>query len=265
MLVEQRGERRVARRLEHLQQPAHLAAHRQLLAGDQMMPVPPGARNEPGPGGLQVGRRHLGQPRRGDPVEPDADRREVAVGQRQGVELARRLLHPLVLQQPADQLGARIVGLGSGGGGGFGSSRRDLDLDQHRGHQQVLGGELELRATHHLDVVEVLPRQLRHRDVEHVDVLPADQVQQQVERTLEGLEEDFERLGRDVQVPRHLQHRLAVDPGHRRPACAARSGARPARSANSGVALMNIPAPSPRARRASSRPRAREPSRSRPR
>jgi hypothetical protein len=39
-----------------------------------------------------------------------------------------------------------------------------------------------------------------HRDVEDVQVLPADQVQQQVERAFERLEDDFERVRRDVQV-----------------------------------------------------------------
>jgi nucleotide-binding universal stress UspA family protein len=86
-----------------------------------------------------------------------------------------------------------------------------LDLDEHRRHQQVLGRELELRAPHHLDVAQVLARELRHRDVEHVHVLLADQVEQQVERSLEGLEEHLERLGRDVEVDRQRRERLAVD------------------------------------------------------
>jgi hypothetical protein len=47
-------------------------------------------------------------------------------------------------------------------------------------------------------------------NVEDVEVLAADQVQQQVERALERLEEDLERLGRDVEVLRHLQERLAA-------------------------------------------------------
>jgi len=38
-----------------------------------------------------------------------------------------------------------------------------------------------------------------------------DHVQQQVERPFEGLEEHLQRIGRDVQVARHLRDRLAVD------------------------------------------------------
>ncbi len=43
----------------------------------------------------------------------------------------------------------------------------------------------------------------------------ADQVEQQVERPLEGIEHDRQRIRRDVQVERQLLHRLTVDTGHR--------------------------------------------------
>jgi hypothetical protein len=48
------------------------------------------------------------------------------------------------------------------------------------------------------------------RDVEDVQVLAADQVQQQIERALEGLEEHLQRLWRDVEIPRHLGDGFAV-------------------------------------------------------
>ena len=75
-----------------------------------------------------------------------------------------------------------------------------LDLDQHRRHQQVLGRQFEVAAADLVDVVQVLAGHARHRDVEDVEVLLADQVQQQVQRALEGLEEHLQRVGRDVQV-----------------------------------------------------------------
>ena len=68
-------------------------------------------------------------------------------------------------------------------------------------------------AAHDLDVLQVLARERRHRDVEDVEVFLADQVEQQVERALEGLEEDLERVGRDVEVVRQLDDRLAVELG----------------------------------------------------
>ena len=51
----------------------------------------------------------------------------------------------------------------------------------------------------------------RHRDVEDVQVLPADEIQQQIERTLEALQNHFQGIRRDIQILRHLQHRLAFD------------------------------------------------------
>ena len=88
-----------------------------------------------------------------------------------------------------------------------------LDLDQHSGHRQILGREFEIRLADLVDVAQVLPREPRHRDVEDVEVLLPDQVEQQVERPLEGLEEDLERIGRDVEVGRQREQRLAVEPG----------------------------------------------------
>ena len=97
--------------VERLQHAAHLRAHRQLLARHEMMPVDPRARNESRPGGAQVLGRDVRQARQRDPLEPHANRREIAIGERQRVELARGLLHPLVLEQPADELGARVFAL----------------------------------------------------------------------------------------------------------------------------------------------------------
>src|SRR6185436_6995491 len=88
-----------------------------------------------------------------------------------------------------------------------------LDLDQHRRHQQVVGGELEVARADLVDVGEVLARHARHRDVEDVEVLLADQVEQQVERPFERLEEDLERVGRDVEVLRQVEQRLTVQAG----------------------------------------------------
>ena len=85
--------------------------------------------------------------------------------------LARGQLHLLVFEQPAHQLGARILGLGAVGALLRRQQHARLDLDQHRRHQQVFGGELEIACADLLDVVEVLARHVRHRDVEDVEVL----------------------------------------------------------------------------------------------
>ncbi len=61
-----------------------------------------------------------------------------------------------------------------------------LDLGQDRGHQQVFGGQFQPHhVMHQLDIGHVLPGDLGNRDVQDVQVLPADQVQQQVQRAFE--------------------------------------------------------------------------------
>ncbi|MCY1240081.1 hypothetical protein D9M72_529100 [compost metagenome] len=65
-----------------------------------------------------------------------------------------------------------------------------------------------------------------HGNVEDVDVLLADQVEQQVERALEGFEEDLQRIRRDIEILRQLGHRLAVDQGERQLLLGARLGIR---------------------------------------
>ncbi len=133
-----------------------------------------------------------------------------------------------------------------------------LDLDQHRRHQQVFGCQFQAMLLHHLDVGHVLLGERRHRDVEHVEVVLADQVQQQVERPLERLQHHFQRIRRDVQVLRHLHHRFAVDMRHR-------VGRLRLLELYFGLAhgVSCSPAPSPRARRAWSRSPACVPSRNR--
>jgi hypothetical protein len=41
--------------------------------------------------------------------------------------------------------------------------------------------------------------------------VPANEVEEEIERPLEGLEEYRKRLGRNVEIRRHLGHRLAAD------------------------------------------------------
>ena len=63
---------------------------------------------------------------------------------------------------------------------------------------------------HHLDVSHVLPGQLGHRNIQDVQVLTADQIQEQIERPLERLEENLEGIRRNEEVVRKLQDRLTT-------------------------------------------------------
>src|SRR4029450_175720 len=55
----------------------------------------------------------------------------------------------------------------------------------------------------------------RHRNIEHVEMLLANQIEQQVEWPFERLKKNLKRIGRDVQVVWESEQRLAVKPGQR--------------------------------------------------
>ena len=110
-----------------------------------------------------------------------------------------------------------------------------FDLGERRRHEQIFAGELELQHLHELDVARVLARDLGDRNVEDVEVLPADQIEQQIERALEGLQKHLERLRRDVQVARQLGDRLALDHRERHLGLRVVHGAAAAGAAAAGV------------------------------
>ncbi|MCY1408423.1 hypothetical protein D9M71_237430 [compost metagenome] len=134
---------------------------------------------------------------------------EVTTDPAEAIDAFCRSLEALVLLQATDEFGARVVLLRLD----LGRTRQQharLDLGEHRGHHQVFGGQLQANAFHQLDVPHVLTGDFRHRDVEDIDVLLADQVQQQVQRPFKRFQEYLQRVRRDVQVQRHFGERLTV-------------------------------------------------------
>src|SRR5690606_22125259 len=85
-----------------------------------------------------------------------------------------------------------------------------LDLDEQGRHEQVFAGQLKVVAPDLLHIRQVLTRDVRHRDVQHVEVLLTDQVKQEVERAFEGFEKDLQRIRRNVKVLRQVEQGLAV-------------------------------------------------------
>jgi hypothetical protein len=67
-------------------------------------------------------------------------------------------------------------------------------VNQHRRHVNKLARHVDVELSYALDINQVLRRDLRDGDIIDVDVLLADQVQQQVERPFVNLTElDSER------------------------------------------------------------------------
>src|SRR5205823_2393699 len=112
-------------------------------------------------------------------------------------ELLRGFLVLLVLEQPADQIGARIdldVATVTGLAVlvverlGRGQELARLDVAQGRRHQQILTGDVDVEPRHRVEVLEVLLGDERDRDVEDRQLVLLDQVEQEVERALEDVE-----------------------------------------------------------------------------
>jgi len=175
----------------------------------------PGTLQHVAPGVAQLARGHVRKARLHRLLDHHPRAQEVAPEQRQCIQPRGGELHLLVLEQAPHQLGARVFRLGAFGAAAHRQQHARLDLDQHCRHQQVLGGELEIALADLLDVGQVLARHVGERDVEDVEVLAPDQVEQQVQRSLEGFEKDLERIGRDVEVCRQREQRLAIEAGER--------------------------------------------------
>ena len=165
------------------------------------------------PGGAQLVGIHVREARLQRLLDRHLGAQEVAPEHRQRIETGRGELHLLVLDQPAHQLGARVLGFLAVGRLLRRQQHAGLDLDQHRRHEQVFARELEVGLADLVDIGQVLARHVGQRDVEDVEVLLADQVQQQVQRAFERFEEDFQRIRRDVKVDQELDDRLAVELG----------------------------------------------------
>jgi hypothetical protein len=69
-----------------------------------------------------------------------------------------------------------------------------LDVDQRRRHHQELAGDVEVQLLHQVQVLEVLPGDDRDLDVVDVHLVLLDQMNEQIERALEGLQLDLDRL-----------------------------------------------------------------------
>ena len=95
------------------------------------------------------------------------------------------LLEALVLEQARDQLGARIAPFFLLVVRRRRQQHARLDPREGRRHHQVLAGDVEVQLAHQLEVLEVLLGDLRDRHVGDLELVLADQVQQQIERPLE--------------------------------------------------------------------------------
>ena len=107
------------------------------------------------------------------------------------------VLEALVLQQALDQFAARILGGVFRADGRARQQHLALDVDEQRGGVDELAGHVHVAGLELVHVGQELRRDLGDGDVVDVDVLLADQVEQQVERAVVYLVDD-DREGREI-------------------------------------------------------------------
>ena len=73
-------------------------------------------------------------------------------------------------------------------------------MDQRRRQDEIVAGDVEVHLLHQLDRFEVLRRDRGNRDVVDVELVLADQMQQEIERALELLELDRKGVGRRLEI-----------------------------------------------------------------
>ncbi len=178
---------------EELRQVANLLGDRELLSVDRVdRPLCPIEHGLEGPQQLEHAelheRRGALHRRRINSSWKNVTPQQIAIAQ-----IFSRGLVLLVLEQPADQLSARIfllallsvlVRLAR--------VRRQehprLDVGERGGHHQVLGGHVDLQISHQPQVLGVLLGDERDGDVEDVELVLLHQVEQQIERPLKALD-----------------------------------------------------------------------------
>ena len=135
----------------------------------------------------EVGNLHIGQARFHSDFQRQIGPSEIAAGARQRIEAGGGALHLFISQQAAHQFGARVGGFVFFDIFGLRQQQPRFDFDEHRRHQKIFGGKIELVRIHLRDVVQILLGDFHHRNIEHIDVLLADEIQKQIQRPLKAV------------------------------------------------------------------------------
>ena len=119
-------------------------------------------------------------------------------------------LHALVFQKPAGELGLGIRHLLARVDLRHRQQQLALDLHEVCSHHEIVGRKLKVALANELDVAHVLLGHKRHRNLHHVELLPADEIKKQIERPFKAFQKDLQRIGRNVEPVGDLKKRLAV-------------------------------------------------------
>lgn len=163
------------------QDVGHALAHGEALASDAMAREHLGTLQHVLEGHEHFLQRDLRNHLHDFPLDELCRRRQrIALEAGEIVEVLGSFLESLVLLQAPHELGARILFFLPVRRHNPRQQHAGLDLRQHRRHQQILARELELQLGHHVDVLHVLTRDLRDRNIEDIQVLLANEIEQQI-------------------------------------------------------------------------------------
>src|SRR6185437_16725230 len=102
----------------------------------------------------------------------------------------RRILELAILDQLLHEFAARVGDIV----GFFESTRRQkhpaLDFHQGRGHHNEIAGQFHVEYLQQLQVFEELLGEGGDGNVEDIDLVPLDEVKEQIERSVESIERD---------------------------------------------------------------------------
>ena len=124
------------------------------------------------------------------------------------VEGTGGIAETLIREELADEVGTRVVGLAGQGGEGVGllltarghgrTGHEHLALNFHQcgGHDQELAGEFDIDAVDAGEGGKILAGELGDGDVGDLDFVLADEVQEEVEGTVKGIEMDMDVVER---------------------------------------------------------------------
>ena len=110
-----------------------------------------------------------------------------------------------MFEQAVHEFGARVFLLVGGRGRIGRKEHARLDVDQRCRHEDEFAGDVDVHLLEQVEIVEVLLGDLGNGNVVDIDLLLADEVEQQVERSL--VDRDFHRRRWSCHVGGALGHR----------------------------------------------------------
>ena len=119
----------------------------------------------------------------------------------------------LVGQETSYQFSARVGNVFVFSSRRHGQQQARFDFNQHRRHQQVFRSQIQVLLVHLRDIGQILLGDFEHGNIQHIDVLLADKIKQQIERAFKTVQHHLQRIGRDEKVGGQVGNRLAEQRG----------------------------------------------------